>query len=163
MVAAMLHRTLPISLALLALSACEPDPQPAPPRARDATPSPDAPPPDAPEIDAPDVDATLWPHVDPFVIAPSPTAILARPGTTVAVHVELAREPGFDRTITLDVAGLPAGLEAPRVHVAAGVGSAVVPITVPAGAQRIGPRPFALSASADGVRQSHRLTIEVTP
>lgn len=139
-------------LTAIALAGCAAEIAPTQPRPRDAAPPHDAVQPDAP---------SNWPHVDPFVIELGSTALRIRPGDTAMLEVAVLRAPGFDRTVELRAWGLPDGLEAPEIDAASGVARAIVPIHADRDAQPRGARAFALVASAGGVRQSHRITIEI--
>lgn len=98
-----------------------------------------------------------------FVLVTPATALEVHAGgrTTLDVHVD--RRGGFDAPVLVELAGLPDGLFVQARE--ARVGDTITQLTIEAGddAPPIDMAPFVVQASAQGLRQSARLTIRVLP
>ena len=131
---------------------------------------PDAGPPDVPpdagtDAGPPDagLDGGAWHHVDPFFVEARPTALQVRAGGSVTLTIAVARAPGFHTPVEVAVFGLPPGTATTSTTVGPSTDSVTLRIDADRDAATAGPRAFALSAEADGIRQTLRVTIEVVP
>lgn len=147
-------RRIPATLSLLSLlSCCAADVGPAPPR----------PPIDA-GTDAPvdaGIDAGQWAHVDPFFVEAPFGALRVREGSSADLLVLVGRRPGFEAPIEITAFGLPDGVEAEPVIARAGTGAVALRIAAAQGSATEAAQPFAITASAGGVRQNLRILVEV--
>lgn len=156
-----MQRNLVALVSLTVLCSCVPEVGPAPPRPpRDAGPR-DAGPPDAPD-DA-GIDGGSWRHVDPFFVEVRPSALQVRAGGSVTLAIVVSRAPGFHTPVDVAVFGLPPGTATTATTVGPSTESVSLRIDAARDAATGGPRAFAVSAEADGIRQNLRITIEVVP
>lgn len=96
-----------------------------------------------------------------FTLAVAVDRVLVLQGETAQVAVTIERGDGFDGAVQLSVGGLPAGVSASPVVIAAGATTATLTLDAPAGTAHSLPTAATVRGSAAGANVDEALTVTV--